>query len=205
MLSLTEGNGNLWPLTPNKHKYISVGSISQGKKVVNLFFCSVFSFLNVNSRSFQHDPKRRNGFSACSLKKSASQNSPAVPKFKKRGIATSIRFSPTAMISEALSVNWTLAATKTKADCGFSFFFLYILFLPTDKMLKRYIPQPRGEVVVWALSPSGSDLIRPLPFQHSDAAKTVAGAVGETWFLLLSVRGGGRLRTFKKERCQRTR
>lgn len=40
------------------------------------------------------------------------------------------------------------------------------------KMLRCYIPQPRGEVVVWAWSPSGSDLVRPLPlFWHPSAAK----------------------------------
>lgn len=75
-------------------------------------------------------------------RKKASQNSPAVPKFKKRGIATSIMFSPAAMISEALSVNWTPAATKTEVDCDFSF---YILLLPTDKKHKRlHTPAKRG-------------------------------------------------------------
>lgn len=127
-------------------------------------------------------------------RKKASQNSPAVPKFKKRGIATSIMFSPAAMISEALSVNWTPAATKTEVDCDFSFFFISYFCL-LIKSTNAYIPQPRGEVVVWALSPSGSDLVRPLPFQHSDAAKSVAGAVGETWFLLLT---WFLLRTLKK-------
>lgn len=68
----------------------------------------------------------------------------------------------------------------SKADCGFFFCTL----LSTDKTLKRYIPQSRGEVVVWALSPSGSDLVRPLPLQHSEEAKTASSVMAKTWFLI---------------------
>lgn len=79
---------------------------------------------------------------------------------------------------QAQSVNQTPSAKRTVA-----------FFYPpsTDKMLKRYIPQSRGEVVVWALSPSGSDLIRPLPLQHSQEANTVGGVMAKTWFLILFV------------------
>lgn len=55
-------------------------------------------------------------------------------------------------LPQRLKLKWTAA------------FLFGILLLPTDETLKRYIPQPRREVVVWALSPSGSDLVRPLPF-----------------------------------------
>lgn len=79
---------------------------------------------------------------------------------------------------QAQSVNQTPSAKRTVA-------FFYPL--STDKMLKRYIPQSRGEVVVWALSPSGSDLIRPLPLQHSQEANTVGGVMAKTWFLILFV------------------